>query len=188
MNQKVEPLPGALARPISPPIIVTRRRQIARPSPVPPKRRVVELSDCVNDSNTLACASGAMPTPVSSTSQRSLIASPSPAINPSRSATLPRSVNFTALPSRLTRTWRSRTGSPRRPAGTAASTLDVNARPFSCARRATTAVASRTSTRGSKSIASSVSLPASIFEKSRMSLMMSSRATPEPWIVCSCSR
>ena len=46
-NQKVEPLPSWLSRPISPPIISTRRLQMLSPRPVPPKRRVVEPSTWV---------------------------------------------------------------------------------------------------------------------------------------------
>ena len=35
-NQKVEPSPGRLSAPITPPIISISRREIASPSPVPP--------------------------------------------------------------------------------------------------------------------------------------------------------
>ena len=43
-NQKVEPSPGALIRPILPPISSTSCRQMASPSPVPPNWRVVDES------------------------------------------------------------------------------------------------------------------------------------------------
>ena len=51
VNQKSEPCPSALSRPISPPISSTSRLEMARPRPVPPYRRVVEASACVNFSN-----------------------------------------------------------------------------------------------------------------------------------------
>ena len=41
-NQKQLPRPGALSTPISPPIASTMRREMARPRPVPPKRRVAD--------------------------------------------------------------------------------------------------------------------------------------------------
>ncbi len=42
VNQKVEPSPGVLSHDSSPPISWTSSREIARPRPVPPKRRVNE--------------------------------------------------------------------------------------------------------------------------------------------------
>jgi hypothetical protein len=45
---------------------------MASPSPVPPKRRVVEGSACANDWNRFARASGEMPMPVSRTSRTNL--------------------------------------------------------------------------------------------------------------------
>ncbi len=48
---KVDPSPGVLRTSIWPPISVTRRWQMANPSPVPPNRRVVDASACVNDEN-----------------------------------------------------------------------------------------------------------------------------------------
>ena len=44
--------------------------QMARPRPVPPKRRVVEESAWENGSNSRRAVSGAMPMPVSLTSNR----------------------------------------------------------------------------------------------------------------------
>jgi len=40
------------------------RRVMARPSPVPPYFRVIELSACSNEENRRGIASGAMPVPV----------------------------------------------------------------------------------------------------------------------------
>ena len=45
------PRPGLLSNSNSPSMAVTRRREMARPSPVPPKRRVVDASAWENGSN-----------------------------------------------------------------------------------------------------------------------------------------
>ena len=65
MNQKVEPSPGLLWTPMVPPMSSTSLRQMARPRPVPPKRRVVEESACVKGWKRCFWASGVMPMPVS---------------------------------------------------------------------------------------------------------------------------
>ena len=62
---KVEPASGTLSTVISPPIRSTRRRQMASPSPVPPKRRVVETSAWLKGVNRPFSVSGAMPMPLS---------------------------------------------------------------------------------------------------------------------------
>lgn len=51
VNQKVLPTPGSLSTPISPPMRVVRRRQMASPRPVPPYLRVVEASAWEKGSN-----------------------------------------------------------------------------------------------------------------------------------------
>ena len=64
-----------------PPISSTSRAEMVRPRPVPPKRREVEPSACVNGSKIAASRSGAMPMPVSSTANsmlRAPVASPAP--------------------------------------------------------------------------------------------------------------
>ena len=43
---KMLPLPSSLSTRMSPPSSVARRLEMASPRPVPPKRRVVELSPC----------------------------------------------------------------------------------------------------------------------------------------------
>ena len=60
---KVEPEPISLVTVISPPIKSDRFLQIARPSPVPPKRRVVELSAWEKAPNSFSWASADMPMP-----------------------------------------------------------------------------------------------------------------------------
>ena len=70
-SEKVEPWPGWLTTVMSPPMIVASWRLIASPSPVPPKRRVVEPSSCTKASKIAAWFSGRMPVPVSTTSMTS---------------------------------------------------------------------------------------------------------------------
>ena len=182
VNQNREPAPGVLSTPISPPIKCTNRREMANPSPVPPKRRLVELSAWVKESKILAWTSGAMPMPVSSTAKYSRgVVSPS-ACTRIRITTSPFSVNLMALPTRLTKSCRTRTGSPCTLAGRSIGRSLIKSSPFSCARPASIAAMSSTSSRGSNKVISNSSRPASILEKSRISLMVASRAQPELWI------
>ena len=114
----VLPSPGTLSTPISPPIIAMSRSEIARPSPVPPKFRVVEPSACTNGWKIARCFSRGMPMPVSRTENRSTIRPSWPAPDSTFSTTSPDAVNLIALPIRLMSTWRSRPGSPTRWSGT----------------------------------------------------------------------
>ena len=84
-----------------------------------------------------------------------------------------RSVNLIALPTRLISTWRSRTGSPTSDARHVGGDVAASARALSRARaaRAARSTSSTTLAQVEARPASSSSLPASIFEKSRMSLM-----------------
>jgi hypothetical protein len=70
VNQKVLPTPGVLSAPASPPIMRAIFRVIAKPRPVPPYLRAIELSACSKLLNKRDMASGAMPIPVSETSKR----------------------------------------------------------------------------------------------------------------------
>ena len=98
-----------LARPSS----ATSRAEIARPSPVPPYLRVVELSAWAKASKTLLLLVGgdADARVADGEVQADLVVRLRLARS-TRSTTSPRSVNLMALPTRLTRTWRSRRGSP----------------------------------------------------------------------------
>ena len=115
-NQNVLPLPAILSTPIFPSIRSTSFRQIERPRPVPPYLRVVELSAWEKDRNNFCLTSGDIPMPVSLISKRST----SPffgavrvfVFDVMRSVMLPFSVNFMALPTRLSMIWRKRVGSP----------------------------------------------------------------------------
>ena len=126
VNQNVLPEPDSLLTPISPPITSTIWRLMARPRPVPPYSRVVELSPWENAVNSRSCTSGVMPGPVSLTSTRStmsvsstralLVSSLVSSI--ARTTTSPLVVNFTALEVRLEMTCPKRTGSPHTAGGT----------------------------------------------------------------------
>ncbi len=145
---KVEPRPGSLAAWISPPRRRAISRLMERPRPVPPYLRLVVPSACLNASKMTRILPEAMPIPVSVTekamrsasasasepasSSCSLIASgTSAAAGRMTSSTAPLSVNFTALESRLRRTWRSRCSSVWRVAGSSGETRTEKSRPFS---------------------------------------------------------
>ncbi len=117
-----------------------------------------------------------MPIPVSMTSNLSPPAVPGEL---TRTTTSPASVNLMALPARLISTCRRRMGSPRTAAGTAGSSSQRSSSPLARARTPKISIVSSMISRRAKSICSSSSLPASIFEKSRMSLMICSRPSAE---------
>ncbi len=108
---KIEPTSGVDWARMVPPISSVKDFVIASPSPVPPNRRVVELSACEKRSNNFWLCVSSKPMPVSSTS----ITKPGP-IERADAVTLtrPTDVNFTAFDIRLVMTWRRRTGSPRK--------------------------------------------------------------------------
>ena len=128
-----------------------------------------------------------MPMPVSRTSARSH-SEPSRAIGRIARTTSPSSVNLTALPTRLLRICRSRTGSPRIWRGRSSERSHITSSDFSCAGAAISWMTSSASWQIETGIRSSVSLPASIFEKSRMSLMITRSASPERWTVSASCR
>ncbi len=86
---------------------------MARPSPVPPYLRVMLPSACVNFSKIAVSLSASMPAPVSLTAMLHLGRSGRPpSMAERRRHTHPRSVNLSALDSRLAAIWRTRSGSP----------------------------------------------------------------------------
>ncbi len=113
MKEKVLPTPGSLSSQIWPPINSTSRRLMVRPSPVPPCLRVVDMSACEKGWNNFAACSRVMPMPVSRTENLSCTFSPVLS-KPGRcrSRISPRSVNLTALLTKLVRIWPRRSGSP----------------------------------------------------------------------------
>ena len=175
------PTPGWLSTPISPPIISTSLRQMARPRPVPPCSRVLEASTCENGRNSDATWPGVRPMPVSLTVKRSVTEAGSVAgIGDATSCDTrcavtttisPCSVNLTALPHRLTSTCSSRIGSPASTGGTSGAVLSSSSSPLHCAFRPISAVRRPNTSSSEKSRSTSASLPASMREKSRMSSM-----------------
>ena len=195
-NQKQLPSPGWLSAPMVPPISSTRRLQIDRPSPVPPKRRPMPASAWVKGVNKRASASPAMPMPVSRTSTRRRSPASVTSSARTRTATSPRSVNLIALPTRFNSTCSMRSPSPSsRPGGSAGGSMR-RVRPLPCAacpiRLSTLASrAARSKGRGSRR-----NWPASILDRSSTSLRMASsdwpalrmRSTMSRWLGASCSR
>ncbi len=174
VNQKLLPCPGSLVTPISPSIISASRRVIASPRPLPPKRLVVDASACEKASNSVPCRSRAMPMPLSRTLNRSIAASLSLVRHSTRTSTDPTAVNFTALLTRLTSACINRVGSPARASG-APSASTISSSPLRRAPSTTMATLRDNTVRSEKSTRSSSSLPDSIFERSRMSLIRCSR-------------
>ena len=173
----VDPCPSVLSTAISPPIISQNRRLIARPSPVPPYLRVVEASACVKSWNSRSICSAVMPMPVSLT--RKCIQSP--AVDAARAT----SSQIVAVLGEL--------------AGVAEQVEQdlphlghvgahrpelVGAADLAACCRSSRPAAERSSPRPrpcaatSKVSTNSSILPASIFERSRMSLMSDSRCLP----------
>ncbi len=101
--------------------------------------------------------------PVSLTSTRTSIP-PAIGLPVTATVTRPRSVNLTALDTRLITTWRRRAESPRSHAGSPGSTDSSSSTPFSLAATSTVAQPSAIVSRRAKSVVSSSILPASIFE------------------------
>ena len=175
----VVPWPGVEVKAMSPSMRCTRRRAMASPSPVPPCRRVSDWSPCWNASKMRAPASGGIPGPVSRTTTRICTCAGPTGSASRRTTTSPWAVNFTALPSTLVITWRTRSGSPTTRPGTAGVAWLTRSRLFSCAIGASSAQTSSTTSRTSNTRSSRRTWPASIFEKSRMSLMTASSAPAE---------
>ena len=88
-------------------------------------------------------------------------------------------VNLMAFESRLRMIWRSRMGSPRPVAGTSDATRWINDSPFFVASGLTIATASFTVVATLNACSAISSWPASILERSRMSLMRLSNKLPD---------
>ena len=112
-----------------------------------------------------------MPTPVSETAKCSIASPGSLRSLATRTTISPRSVNLTALLTRLAITWRRRRASPIRASGMVGGTWLISSTPFSLARTLKGRRALTTASRRLNSTGDSSSFRASIFEKSRMSLM-----------------
>ena len=153
---------------------------MASPSPVPPNERATPASACSKALNTRACFDSAMPMPVSRTAKaRTTPVAVAASASETSIAISPDGVNFIALPTMFTRIWRMRSASATTCSGTSGATRYVSSRPLRCAGSANICAVSATSSRTANGCGLSSSLPASIFEKSRMSLMMWSSASAE---------
>jgi hypothetical protein len=100
------------------------------PSPVPPNLRVVEASTCEKGLNSVLIPAAEIPTPVSRTSQRTVVPNSSRATTLMSMAISPRSVNYTALPPRFSSICRRRPASPFTIDGSVGSISAVTSRPF----------------------------------------------------------
>jgi len=106
-----------------------RDRQAQAGFAVAERDAVVGLRDRIED----PCdCSGAMPMPVSSTSNRKVVVRSSAAAPERlvRTSTLPFVVSFSALPTRFCRIWRSRGASPSSRSGMSSATCHVKVSPF----------------------------------------------------------
>ena len=186
-------MPGVLRRVSSPPSSCASSRLMARPRPVPPYLRLVEASACWKASNTIFCFSTGMPTPVSVTSkattddrlvERRVVGTPA---GPHRQHAQPDA----ALGGELQRVGQQVLQDLLQALGVG----DQAARPvWDRAGRRTSGPAIRpgggtaaprvSSTLVKKiSSASTVTVPDSILERSRMSVIRFSRSVPAPWMV-----
>ena len=186
-TSKQLPWPGWLLTSTRPPISSTSRCVIARPRPVPPKRRVIDTSACTNSWNRPAICSALMPMPVSCTDRRSATRSgvqPSGSVSTTR-RTWPAGVNLTALDSRLASTCCRRSASPRSVPRWASRLGSANSHSSSislaCAACLTSSMAWTTVVSIEKGAASTLIWPASIFEKSSTSLIRPSSIREAPW-------
>ncbi len=185
---KVLPMPGVLCREIVPPISSTSCLLMASPSPLPPNLRVVELSAWTKGRNSLSHPSLVMPSPVSRTEKRNCTVDSLRETVSTDTTTSPLSVNFTALPTRLSSTRPSRMASPASARGTSAATWKCISRSFSAALPDRVLLTLASTGSRSNGIDSISTFPASIFEKSRMSLMIASRSWADDWILLTWSR
>ena len=163
-NWKRLPPPGPGRHSIRPPIALTRASQIASPSPTPPWSRVLEPSTWKNASKSRSAFAAGMPGPVSVTEKTRS----SPCMWAS-TVTDPSSVNLMALFTRFTSTCCSRPLSTVTREGSPLS-RERMVSPLPWARWPSVRRVASTSARGSTGRFASAIAPASILEKSRMSL------------------
>ena len=122
VKQNVAPPPGLFSAQIRPFISSTRRFEMARPRPVPPYSRVVDASACVKASKIESSFSAGIPMPLSETEKRRTPGWESSRSGSTRTTTCPAAPNLMALPTRLIRICRNRSGSPLSRAGVSGAT------------------------------------------------------------------
>src|SRR5258705_9690148 len=178
LKVKVDPIPTALVTQIVPPCSSTNLRERASPSPVP-SAFLSTVPTCRNSSNTVSWSSAAIPTPVSVTET-----STSPSPRATRTSILPPSgVNLMAFERRFNSTCLTFRSSARMSA-TRSSMTWWRAMSRRSARSRTRVTAFWIAWGKSNSLASSSIRPASIFDRSRMSLMRDSRCRPDSRMSC----
>src|SRR5581483_1024020 len=126
--RNVVPLPRRLYTVMSPSISRMSCCVMTRPSPVP-SFACSPVAVCTNGWKSDESSSSPMPCPVSDTSN-----SARPPLQEPRIVIVPLSVNFTALPRRLMRTWRSLPSSPLTTGGNVRVTSTTSARPAASVR------------------------------------------------------
>ena len=170
-------LPGVLATSISPPRPqpASCRSQTQPGAAILTRRRLVGLRKGVEDRRNLVGRNADPGVLRPRLEERPVVRRP----DRSCSCTDPCSVNLSALLMRLPMTWLIRTGSPVIMRGVVGSTTAARSMPLLRARSANSVIAVSACCATSTGTASSSSLPASILEKSRMSLMIASRLWPE---------
>ncbi len=178
---KVLPSPGALTTSIDPPSSRAISRLIVRPRPVPPYLRLVVPSACWNASKMSCCFSTGMPMPVSRTANAR---TPSPC---SRAARWTRQ-RHAAAGGELEGVREQVLQDLLQPVDVAEDRRRQLARPsrisksssFCVARRAGTSARGSRAPRASAKVCGSIGiLPASTFERSRISLMSCRRSLPD---------
>ena len=146
---------------------------------MPPNRRATELSACSKLPNTRWHCSAVMPMPVSRTARRRRGSPSEPATVRTLITTSPTSVNLMALPPRLSSTCLSRRASPSTVIGRPGSRSNTTSTSRGPTMADSTTPSSFSSASSAKGCSSSVSLPASMREKSNRSLRMPSSSRAE---------
>ncbi len=175
VNQNVLPSPSRLSTPTVPPISSASCLLMTSPSPVPPYLRVVEVSAWWKDWNRLPIWLSVMPMPSSCTSKRTSVVLSRSSTGRARMWILPFSENLMALLVKFSSTCSSRSGSPRSWCDRPGHTSYTSSSPLRAALSPSWLERLLSSVSSAKSATSSSILPASILEKSRMSLMMPSK-------------
>ena len=167
------PTPFLLFTLISPPKSSTRDFVITKPNPVPPYFRVVESSSCLKGSNISSSFSETIPIPVSEISNCMLTPDSVSPIILQLNIISPFSVNFIALLRRLIRICFNRFESDNILSGILLSKSQINSTcSFVLMRTFIISMTSLIKSSKTKNLFSIPNSPASIFEKSSMSLII----------------
>ena len=135
----------------------------------------MEVSAWLKAWNMRSFCSGVMPMPVSRTRKCSVTPASSSASADTSTTTSPATGNLTALLPRFTSTCPRRSGSQTSAVGRVAGASNSSSSPLDSAFRPTMLAVSSSTSSSRNGTCSRAIFPASIFEKSRMSLMMPSR-------------